>query len=273
MKLRNYKLASGLTALAAMITPSLAATVANPVNNDIFIAFRSTSASSSLIVNVGQYSAFANQAANSPGTTVSLGALGNIGADLVSAFGANWNTSGNVLWGAFGRSTSGFTTVYGSREQTSVGTTGDAWPVLDDTARTSTSSAIGSVLTGSGGYRGGTQTLNSTVSVLQSNSAQSSSYAFQVGTAGTTDFGSLSGWDSIEGDFGGGTSGTALDLFKFYATDGTGLTNQVTTPGFFTIDDLGALSFTSIPEPSAALLGAAGMFALLTKRRRQSFVG
>lgn len=257
---------------ALAITPAFAATVANPVNNDIFLGVRATGGvggSSSVLVNLGPYSAFSNQETSNPYTTVALDAIGDIGADLVATFGANWNTRGDVQWGIFGRSSSGLVITYGSREQTSPGTVGEAWAVQDQTARNSASSAIGSVLTGTGGYRNSNATLNSAFATVQSNSGQASSYAFQVGTAGTTDFGSLSGWGSIEGNFGNGVSGTALDLFKFYATDGTGLTDSVTSPGFFTISNSGGLSFTAVPEPSAALLGAAGVFMLLTNRRRQ----
>ncbi len=266
----KHVLLPGIIAMAtSAITPAVAATVANPVNNDIFLGFRAAGgvgASSSLLVNLGQYSAFANQPEN---TTVTISGIGDIGTDLVATFGANWNTRGDVLWGIFGRSSSGLVTVYGSREQSSVGTPSQGWVALDQTARNSVSSAIGSVLTSTGGYRNSPSTLNSALATVQSNSAQASSYAFQVGTAGTTDFGSLSGWSSIEGNFDGGTSGTALDLFRFFATDGTGLTDSVKNPGFFTISDSGALSFTSVPEPSAALLSAAGVFILLTNRRRQ----
>lgn len=276
MKFRKLIPLVGMTALAMAalaMTPAFAATVANPINNDIFLAVRATGGvggSSTLLVNLGQYSAFATQQATTdPYTTVALGGIGDIGADLVATFGANWNTRGDVQWGIFGRSSSGLVITYGSRSQTPAETAGEPWPVQDQTARTGTSSAITSVLTSTGGYRNSTATLNSAFATVQANSGQASSYAFQVGTAGTTDFGSLSGWGSIEGNFGDGVSDTALDLFKYYATDGTGLTDAVTSPGFFTISNSGGLSFTSVPEPSTALLGAAGVFMLLTNRRRQ----
>lgn len=276
MKFRKHLPLSGLTALAAAALanmPAFAATVANPVNNDIFLGVRAAGGvggSSTLLVNLGQYSTFASQQTNNdPYTTIALGGLGDLGADLVATFGANWNTRSDVQWGIFGRSSSGLVITYGSREQTTPGTVGEAWPIQDQTARTATSSAIGSVLNSTGGYRNSTATLNSAFATVQANSGQASSYAFQTGTAGTTDFGSLSGWGTIEGNFGNGVSGTALDLYKFYATDGTGLTDSVTSPGFFTFSNSGTLSFTSIPEPSAALMGAAGVFMLLTNRRRQ----
>ena len=265
MKFRNNIAGLGLAALAVAalgLASAQAALVATPVNNDIFLGVHATGgvgSSFSYLVNLGQYSQFANQ---TPGTTVTLSGLGDIGADLVATYGANWNTRPNVFWGIFGRSTAGQITLYASKEQEIVGTTGTPWQSLSSTQRGSTSSQVGTPIFGTNGFDGRESTANSPFAVVQDNAAAgTAAYAFQV-TNGVSDFGTTSGWENIEGDFGSGTAGTALDLFRI---DSTG----VTTPGFFTINDSGSLSFTAVPEPSAALLGAVGAFLLLSNRRRQ----
>lgn len=267
MKFRNKMAFSGmvlLTVLTTGISSSQAAVVAQPADGDLFIAFRATSgtgSSYSYVVNLGQYSAFSGQTA---GSTVSLSGIGDIGSDLVAIFGAGWNTSGNVKWGLFGRDDTGTVALYASKEQEVVGVTGEAYATRTLSQRQSTSSRVGTVIYGINGYNGSQSTLNSTVAVRQDNvvsgSPNQASYNYQV-TNGATHFGTVSGWSDIEGDFGSGVSGTALDLFRISSAG-------VTSPGFFSIGSGGSLSFTAIPEPSAALVGAAGAFLLLTRRRR-----
>lgn len=261
MKFRNKVSLLALAVFTSGIVSSQAAVVAQPTEGDVFIGFRATAgdgSSSSYVVNLGQYSQFSGQAA---GTTVNLSGIGDIGSDLVAIFGSGWNTSSSVKWGIFGRNDTGTVSLYASREQSTVGTTGAAWATRSLSQRQSTSARIGAVLYGTNGYNGSQATANSTVAVLQNNVVSGgAAYTYQV-TNGATDFGSTSGWSDIEGDFGSGVAGTALDLFQINSAG-------VTTPGFFSIGSGGTLSFTAVPEPSAALLGAAGAFALLTRRRR-----
>jgi hypothetical protein len=244
-----------LVTLALAALPARAAVVAAPANNDIFLGFRASGnlgATTSYLVNLGQYSQFRDA---TPGSTISLGSLGDIGADLVAAFGSDWNTRNDLFWGIFGVSNTANPTVYASREQS-----GAAWPALDLTARGTTASSIVSVLQGTNGYQGRESTASSTVAVFQPNSSSASSYNRQVATAGTNDFGSLSEWSGIEGNFGNGVAGTTLDLYRIGSLG-------VTSPGFFSINNSGALSFTAVPEPSAVLLGLAGSVLLVTRRR------
>ena len=263
MKLRNTIPHWSISALAGMnlaIMSANAAVVAPPVNNDLFLAFRASGnlgATTSYLVNLGQYSQFRDASAN---TTITL-SLGDLGADLVATYGSDWNTRSDLYWGIFGVSNTANPTVYASRAESSPGTLSNAWPLLDSISRGSTASQITSVLQGVSGYQGSAATSNSTVAALQANTSNASSYNKQVATAGTNDFGSTSSWSSIEGNFGAGTSGTALDLYRI---SGSG----VTDPGHFTLSDSGVVSFTAIPEPAAAGLGAAGVFLLLTTRRR-----
>ncbi len=264
MKFRNKVSLLALAVFTSGIVSSQAAVVAQPVDGDVFLGFRATTgdgSSFSYVVNLGQYSQFSGQAA---GSTVNLSGIGDIGSDLVAIFGSGWNTSANVKWGVFGRNDTGTVALYASREQSTVGTTGTAWATRTLSQRQSTSARVGAVIYGINGYNGSQSTANSSVAVLQNNTTSGgpnqASYAYQV-TNGVTDFGTTSGWSDIEGDFGSGVAGTALDLFQINSAG-------VTTPGFFSIGSGGTLSFTAVPEPSAALLGAAGTFALLTRRRR-----
>lgn len=270
MKLHSKTLRATLFAVTGVVLGAAAAkaavTVTPPASGDIFVAFRATDgqgSSTSYLVNVGQYSQFRDA---TPGSTITLN-VGNIGNDLVATYGADWNTRGDVSWGVFGVSPSASPTIYASKEQSTVGVQSDPWLALSSGNRTSTANQITPVIQGLGGYQGSTSTDNSNFGVLQLNSSSASSYNKQVGTAGTTDFGTLSGWSSIEGDFGAGTAGTALDLYRIGSTG-------VTTPGYFTISDSGVLSFTStvtpVPEPSVTLIAAAGMLLGVSRRRRSA---
>lgn len=138
-----------------------------------------------------------------------------------------------------------------------------AWPSLNATSRNGTAGAITSVLEGIGGYSGSESTSNSPVATLQLNSAQASSYHQQVATLGTTDFGSLSQWGTIEASFADGASATALDLYRVSSAG-------VTRTGTFTLSNTGGLTFAApVPEPTATLLLGSAGFALILRRRRR----
>ncbi|MGC4017479.1 MAG: hypothetical protein QM755_23640 [Luteolibacter sp.] len=270
MKIQTTALRSTWFALAGvalgLATAEASVTVAAPTSGDIFVAFRATDgqgSSTSYIVNLGQYSQFRDA---TPGTTITL-STGDIGADLVATYGSEWNTRGDVSWSIFGVTPGASPTLYASKEQTTVGIPSDPWIALSSSNRSSTANQITPVLQGLGGYQGSTSTDNNDAGVLQTNSSSASSYYKQVGTAGTTDFGTLSGWSSIEGDFGSGTAGTALDLYRIGSTG-------VTSPGYFTISDSGVLSFTStvapVPEPSVTVAAAAGLLLGVSRRRRSA---
>ena len=226
------------TALAISTSVSLADLVPNPSSSDIFIGFRATEgdgASSSYLVKVGTYAQFS---AIPAGSSITLGSLGNIGTDLSGTFGPTWQTRGDLFWGAFGIGSSASAILYGSRERNPVSSASAAWPVLTDITRASTHSQINSVLNSISGYRSSIATANSAVATFQSNFSGAASYSYQVGTAGTSDFGSVSQWSGIEGDFGGGVSGTALDLYRIN-------TSGVTRLGYFTISGTGVLTYTN----------------------------
>ena len=264
---KHQLLRTTLLALAGSlvgITHAFSATVAAPLSGDVFLAFRAsggTGASTSYIVNLGQGAQFSSA---TPGSTVSLDAIGDIGADLVATYGAGWNTRSDLFWGVFGATDTVNPTVYASKERADSDTQTTSWAQLTQGARSAVKTEILSVASGINGYQGSDSTANSPVGALQSNSGQASSYYFQV-TNGGTDFGSQSQWSSIEGDFGGGVSGTTLDLYRLRGTS-----PAVGYLGSFNIDNGGNLSFAAVPEPSLPLLGAVGTLLLVTGRRRVS---
>lgn len=239
-------------------TSDLGVAVTTPAAGDLFLAFRSTGgqgASLSYIVNIGSDLTYRNAAA---GSTFIIAGIGDIGADLESTYGSGWSSRSDLFWGVFGARQAVSSTVYASKEQDPGGS---SWSPLTQTARNATATSIIDVISGIGGYTGAESTANSPVATLQTNSTSESSYNKQVSAAGTTDFGSLSQWSSIEGNFGDGAAGTALDLYRIAGTQAANL-------GSFTIAPDGALSFSAVPEPGSAalLLGAVGLAGL--RRRR-----
>ncbi len=212
--------------------------VPNPASGDIFVGFRASAgegSSSSYLVKVGTYAEFN---AVPGGSSISLGSLGDLGADLTETYGSDWHGRVDLHWGAFGVGSAASAIIYGSRERKPVGSVSVAWPNLTDITRSSTWSQINSVLASIGGYRSRTATANSPVATVQENFAGAASYNHQVSSPGTTDFGSVSQWTGIEGGFGDGTSGTALDLYRITSSG-------VARLGYFTISPSGVITYTS----------------------------
>lgn len=230
----SRKLLSAVAGSILSVTSAFAATVPVPQSGEIYLAFRATGepgGTQSYIVKLGLDNTF--RLATSSFT---VSGLGDIGADLTSVYGAGWSSRSDLTWGIFGVRTGTNPIVYGSRERSPVTSDSAAWPVLDNTGRNTTAGQITSVLESIGGYRGREATSNSAVATIQPNSADASSYNKQVATSGTNDFGSLSEWTSIEGDFANGPGGTALDLYRIA---GSG----VTRVGNFTISAAGIVQF------------------------------
>lgn len=224
---------------------SHAQTVPDPSNGDIFIGFRASEgdgASTSYVVKVANQSQLSEVAT---GSTITLPGLSNLAGDLSATFGSNWSTRPTLYWGAFGIGSPASATLYGSREHRTTGSEPLPWPSLSDTARASTYSQLNSVINSVGGYRSSAATENSSVATLQSNFSGAASYNYQVGSPGTTDFGSVSQWTNIEGSFGSGASGSSLNLFRFTSAG-------VSRVGSFSISSGGALTFTALSAAPAA---------------------
>lgn len=241
MKKHQKPILISLIVSAIHLTGTLqAAPVTAPAAGDLFLGFRSsggTGGGKAYIVNIGNDSAFRNASA---GTTLNLG---SIGADLTSTFGANWQTRGDLFWGIFGTRNQTNPVTYSSRAQSPLGTPSPGFAAQSLVARSSTNTQLISVITA---YSTLEATTNNAKAAVQTNSATSASYNYQVATEGTTDFGSLSGWSNIEGSFGGGTGGTALDLFRYSGNTTTGI-DSATRLGALYINNTGALSFLAGP--------------------------
>lgn len=262
----NFSRPSSLTAsivsasLLAGIITARAATVATPAPGDLLLAFRAAGgqgASVSYLVNIGSDLTFRNA---TPGITFTV-STGDIASDLASAYGSSWSSRTDLYWSVFGARQSVSSSLYATREQLPAGSASSPWPALNQTARNATATSVIDVISGLGGFTGSNASPNNPNATFQTNSASSSSYAQQVATAGTTDFGSLSQWTGIEGSFSSGLAGSALDLYRIGST-GT------STLGTFSLSAPGSLSFTPVPEPAtAALTLAVGTFILHHRRR------
>jgi hypothetical protein len=263
MKIRSLLLGA-VAALSGLVsfpnTASAQVAVTPYTNGDIFLGFRAldgTGASTAYLVNLGQVSQFTTAA-----NPFSLTSIGNIGLDLVSIYGSDWNTREDVRWGIFGASGSGTAAIlYGSRERTSPNTPSTPWPELTGIARSSTLSDINAVRNGYNNQ--GPTTVNSTRAITEAASRQNG-YVSYVDPS--SDFGTLSQWSSIEGSFANGTAETRLDLHRV-----TGSVATSVSIGTFAIGDSGVLTFTPIPEPGTVVLfGLAGVIFFFFVRRRKS---
>lgn len=219
----------------AGLSAATGATVTTPNNGDIFLGVRASGGQGSgvsLLINLGDDASFKNAAA---GGTLPLGSHA---AELVAAFGSNWSTRSDLSWGIFGARNQVNPVVYGSRPQSPVGFPASAYPAQDLSQRTATKNQIVSVVDA---YSLLEPFSGNPLAALQTNALNSGSYNFQVGSAGTTDFGSLSQWTTVEGDFGAGAGGTVLDFFQYGGTPSVPATERL---GSFEITSSGTLSFT-----------------------------
>lgn len=199
------------------ITLSSAVTIATPSPGDLFLAFRATGgtgASTSYIIDLGQGTQFNT---TPPGSTITLNSIGDIGAVLVAAYGANLNTRSDLFWGIFGATDTVNPTLYATKERTDVNAQTTEWRQLTSGDRSSVKTEIFSRASGINGFQESEATPNSGIATLQANSGQASSYNFQV-TNGGTDFGYQSQWSSIDVNFGGDVTDTTLDLYRLHAS-------------------------------------------------------
>ncbi|MEI8038273.1 MAG: hypothetical protein WCJ14_07765 [Verrucomicrobiota bacterium] len=227
-----------IAGLALSIMASSAALVPSFVNGDLFLGIRAAGApgdAESYLVKLG------NDATSF--TASGALALGNLGADLsgVDKYGASWSSRADLYWGVFGvRDPVGNPTLYVSRQRSSPGTPATPWAALNLTKRQNTANNINTVIQSTSGvpvgYGTRTATANSPVATFQENGSATSSYKYQV-TNGATDFGSTSGWSTIEGNFASGAAATVLDVFKIDATG-------VALFGTVSISSSGVVTFT-----------------------------
>lgn len=265
---RKLFLSTSLLVLAgsALIAPSARAVSVSYSADDLFIGFRSTSASvtNDYVLDIGQASQFKNAAA---GFTLSLG---NVGADLTSIFGAGWATDPNIFWGVVGTSGNAASggdvsnVLYASQPENPLGTR--ATPYTQKSASLQGTPRANISTFGINDYNGKTSTANSSVGISESATGANSWASYNPG--GT----SFSYFQGMEGNSANGISQTALDLSRMApSTTGTPGTDL----GTFTINSSnGNISFqtaAAVPEPSTyASLAIGTAVALLTVRRRKN---
>lgn len=226
--------ASALLALQAAV----AAPVTAPADGDIFLGVRASGGQGSGVSYLAKVANDTALRSAAPGSPVSLG---NYAADLEATFGSNWQTRSDLFWGFFGARNSASPSVYASRAQSPVGTPAGDFNALATNARVATKNQIISVVTA---YQGLQATTGNAAAGVQTNNSSSGSYNQQI-AGGTTSFGTLSQWTDIEGNFGAGAAGTALDLFRLSGTTQQG--DVVNRIGTFSITNTGALSFSAAP--------------------------
>ncbi len=244
MKPLRHRLFGAATLLSVLIAasagPAHAAPPPAPAQGDVFLGVRATAepgSGESLLVNVTTLAALEGVA---PEGTLNP-SLGTLGAALESKYGANWHTREDLRWALFASNNGTNPTVAASRAQVPFGTPAAVFPALGLQARGSVATQIGSVTFN---YSQQESIAGVPTGVFQVNEAVSASYSYQV-SGGTTAFGTLSQWTSIEASFAGGAANQALDFFRFTGgpTDG----NQARRLGTFTINSSGVLTFTAAP--------------------------
>ncbi|MFD0895620.1 PEP-CTERM sorting domain-containing protein [Luteolibacter ambystomatis] len=265
MNLKKRFLLAISSACVAGAASSEAATVAS---GDLIVGFRALSgqgAGTSYVVSIGQASLYRD--ADSTVTVSTTGGTynrGDIGADLVSIYGANWSTRTDLVWAIVG--TTGASDIYGSRAETTPGTVPAAWVFNTSGARSTVSGNITNVI--GIGLPGGLDDATAMAGgIYGGREADGSANAWrgylgaggvagQAGATGNTDFGAFPG--DIEGNVT-----QSLSLFNI---TGNGSANS-SYVGSFSISSNGTI--TMVPEPSSlfALLGGS---ALLISRRRRS---
>ncbi len=275
-------IAALLTAITAAQITSFAQTTWNA--GDLIVGFRSTDVAetSSFEINVGSVFAIRN------GGSFSV----NINTQLVSLFGADWFTAGNVSFGAVSSAYSVNTTdtaapngdpgrtTYYTQATSTIGFSGDTADTLSTGNRSTintqilgliNTSSTGSPLTGS--FVGQTNLGSNSASLLNTNT---NSWAGK--TATTTDFGVFGSSNAVDAPINGTT--TYVDLYRMLDVTTNAVTpanaqiaNTVGTGQFVAtlqITSDGTLSTSAIPEPSsyAALAGLAALGLVATRRRR-----
>jgi len=225
-------------------------------------------------------------------STVNSGINSNINADLVSAFGANWATSGNVHWMVVGENPQAAATVNGDPAKTSYFSQGsNAIPTstpaftqgqMSTGLRTSANGSISSFFGPVNGYTSASNAAGTivpssnptAVNTFVHTTLSSPDTYFKLGTDITQTVGSNT--------YGTGLVG-ALDMFRVLfttsgATQTAGLSSGNATAGLgqyigtLTLSNTGNLSIgslTAVPEPTGlCLTGLLTASGLMLRNRR-----
>ena len=244
---------------AALLAPSLKAATLSYTAGDLFLGFRQEGTQTDYLINIGEASIY-RDATN----TFTL-SIENIGADLTALFGAGWATDPTVFWGVVGTpgpSAAGgdpANTLYASATKPASGAQADPYLRLSASAQGNIRADFVSLSTS---YARKTSSTNSTVALIQPTSDPNSWAYFNPG--GT----SFSAFQGLEANFGLGVANGALDLFRMQPSNTPGLPGSF--EGTFAISNNGTVTFSAVPEPSAAaMLGlGVGLYGMMSRRRR-----
>jgi hypothetical protein len=258
------------------------AEAALPYNDgDLFLSFRATGglgAGTDYVVNLGNISQFLSAT-----SVITLSGIGNIDADLDVIY-PDWSTRADVLFSVSGTQFVGANglanrTLLASAAQNTPLTIGfqnsAAWnrgslptfsPVALKMQAMGTRYGLGD---GDASPTASTESSNSPFALIQPTTEPNSYRSFMPGglnTTGATAFGYFGGANGIEGNFGFGAPGVALDFYV--VQPGTGPSDFI---GNFTITDTGAVTFTpeGVPEPATVAMLGLGAAVLGFFRRRQ----
>lgn len=242
--------------------PTIAATVPFPNDGDLFMGFHSSSSANEYLVDIGQYSLFNS---NPIGFHLSLG---NFGADLTTALGANWFSDINAQWGVAG--TLDANSWLFASKSTLIPGSATPWERQSTASQTGTGSIIDTMVFGD--YAGQDATANNPTGVIHSTGGLSwASFNNGANSPGS----SFQSWvPSIEGPQIPGLPGNSipsskLDLFEMVPFNTQNPAGQYL--GTFSIDASGNVSFDVVPEPStyaSVIAGAALLIVLLRFRSR-----
>jgi len=278
----------GLTGVAFFANPAMGAVSLE--NGSLAIAFYQSTGQTvgpnTLVFDLGQANLYReNTAYNVSVSTVNPGIVNsNIGPALVAAFGINWATSGNVRWMVVGNVEQLTGPISGDPGRTSYFSVpvGATFPTLTSGFRIQASNEITGFFLGT---QGKTATVSNADAAIVPTTALFSVDEYVPPVApGTwfktgTDITQNLSLDTIDGPNNLGSFEGALDLFRILHTTtnadltvgytaGNAVTAIPTYIGTLALDTAGNLSI--IPEPSAALLGAAGALGFCLRRRRHA---
>lgn len=245
-------------AIAAMAGSSAHAVVTYTAG-DLLMGFRATGgqgSGTSYVVNIGAASGYRD------GTAGSI-ALGNIGQDLETLYGANWSTRTDLQWGIAGTPSSSATvggdpadTLYVSKGQSVAGTPGSSFTIASEPTRGLTANFMNTLQTTFATYA---ETANSTAAALQPDAANTWRNFMNGGTSSSAsqDFSAFSNIET--------TPDKTLSLFRIDSS------SPGSYEGYFRITQNGTtatLTFSPVPEPASLVLGGMGGLLLAFRRRR-----
>ena len=284
------KPAAAMAALALTVAAAHAATLQNGTDGagELFIGFRTTSnvVSTNIVLDAGDVAALSAFAAGSPAIT-----LGNLGADLVAAYGANWFNRTDLLWAAVAAvgntpTADPTNTLYGGVAADGIFPLATApYTRTANGSQGSVATQILSMAASTQGFTAAPTGASSNIAVENTADINSWSSKFPPNTASPFGDFSLPSGQQFDQAFAAGTvaSGAegAIDVYRMFkngiadgdngnATSGPGsyqFTLAINSAGVVTANFLPV----AVPEPaSIATLTSAALLAIGASRRRRA---